>query len=65
MTESTKIVGGLVNMRLKFPWSIIILQESLGLDLWQCIASVFATLTREILFIGGEYQLTPLPVEKL
>lgn len=30
MTESTKIVGGLVNMRLKFSWSVIILQEILG-----------------------------------
>lgn len=40
MTERAKIAGGLVNMRLKFPWSVIILQESLGLDLWLCIASL-------------------------
>lgn len=33
MTESTKIVGGLVNMRLKFSCSVIILQEGIGLDL--------------------------------
>lgn len=54
MTESTKIVGGLVNMRLKFSWSVIILQEGYwaGFMTTYCISALTA-LTGEILVITG------------